>query len=79
MHKTDVFPKTAPFNHLPYRASRSLFKGAVNARQPCRRVPQCAEFRPVALRPTLTSGLPLTSLFFGLPVNVLVGSRYFCI
>ncbi len=30
------------------------------ARQPCRHIPRSSGLRPVALRPTLSSGLPLS-------------------
>jgi hypothetical protein len=40
-------------------------KGATAARRPCCRIPCFAGFRPVALRPTLSSGLPLSSFLFG--------------
>jgi hypothetical protein len=57
------------FKHLSfifYSAHRAAFlKGATVARRPCCRIPCFAGFRPVALRPTLSSGLPFSSFLFG--------------
>jgi hypothetical protein len=54
-----------PFEHLSiicFTAHRAAsLKGATVARQPCYRIPFFTGFRPVALRPTLSSGLPLSS------------------
>jgi len=52
----------APFIYIRFTAHRAAsLKGATVARQPCYRIPCFAGFRPVALRPTLSSGLPLSS------------------
>jgi hypothetical protein len=40
-------------------------KDATVARQPCYRTQRFTGFRPVALRPTLSSGLPLSSFLCG--------------
>jgi hypothetical protein len=49
-----------------FTAHRTAFmKGATYARQPCRRILLFAEFRPVALRPTLSSGLPFSNIQIG--------------
>jgi hypothetical protein len=52
----------APFIYICKTAHRAAsLKGATVARQPCCRIPLYTGFRPVALRPTLSSGLPLSS------------------
>jgi hypothetical protein len=52
----------APFIFIGFTAHRAAsLKGATFARQPCCRIPCFSGFRPVALRPTLSSGLPLSS------------------
>ena len=43
-----------------------------SARQPCRPVPEDRGGRPVALRPTLSSGLPLSGVKPGEEVNYLI-------
>ena len=52
----------APFIYICITAHRAAtLKSATVARQPCYRIPLYTGFRPVALRPTLSSGLPLSS------------------
>jgi hypothetical protein len=47
---------------ISFTAQRAAtLKSATVARQPCYHIPLYTGFRPVALRPTLSSGLPLSS------------------
>jgi hypothetical protein len=52
----------APFIDIYCTAQRAAsLKGATVARQPCCRIPHFEGFRPVALRPALSNGLPFSS------------------